>query len=82
MGKSKWGWFSADIDTGKVIAKTEERSDRTVHRYPYTEEDDTKAGHGHASYKNMNNFMKDKKAREPRDKNHPDSIGADWYGNG
>ena len=77
----KWGWFSADED-GKVVAKTEVQPDGKVDRYPYTKPDDIKAGHGDEQYKDMKDFIKDKKSREPRDKDDPASINRKWFGNG
>ena len=43
---AKTGWFSTD-DDGNVIAKTEIRDDKSVHRYEYTKPDNIKKGHGH-----------------------------------
>lgn len=79
---AKWGYFSCDEDTGEVVAKTEQRSDGTVHRYEYTKPDDIRAGHGHSSYKSMDDYLKGETARIPRDKSAPESKGRPWQGNG
>lgn len=79
---AKWGYFSCDEKTGEVVAKTEERSDGSVHRYEYTKPGDISAGHGHSSYKSMSDYLKDEKARIPRDKDAPESKGRPWRGNG
>lgn len=78
----KWGYFSCDEKTGEVVAKTEQRSDGSVHRYEYTKPDDIRAGHGHSSYKSMDDYLKDEKARTPRDKDAPESKDRPWRGNG
>ena len=77
----KTTWFSYDIDTGDVVAKTEIKEDGTVRRYEYTEPDNIKAGHGDKWYDNLDKFMKDEPTGE-RDKNDPASINRPWFGNG
>ena len=77
----KWRWFSAD-DEGNVVAKTDVQQNGRVDRYPYTKPDDITAGHGHEEYADMDDFMKDKKSRTPRDKDDPRSIGRRWSGPG
>lgn len=47
----------------------------TVHRYEYIKPDDIRAGHGHSSYKSMDDYLKDEKARILRDKRAPESKG-------
>lgn len=79
---AKWGYFSCDENTGEVVAKTEQRSDGSVHRYEYTKPDNIKEGHGHSSYNNMSDYLKGDKARTPRDKNAPESKNRPWRGNG
>ena len=78
----KWGWFSADQDTGEVVAKTEVDDNGSVNRYPYTKPDDIKAGHGHEHYANMQDFINGKTDRKARDKDDPESINRSWKGNG
>lgn len=74
-------WFSADEDTGEVVAKTEIKEDGTVRRYEYTKPDDIKAGHGDKAYDSYKDFENDNPSFE-RDKNDSDSINRRWYGNG
>lgn len=78
---SKTEWFSCDEKSGKVVAKTEIKSDGTVRRYPYTVPDKIKEGHGDTWYDNVNDFMNDK-PKGSRDKNDPKSKNRPWYGNG
>ena len=74
-------WFSADEDTGDVVAKTEIKDDGKVRRYEYTKPDNIKAGHGDTSYPSYKDFEDDNPDWE-RDKNDPKSINRRWYGNG
>lgn len=74
-------WFSADVDTGDVVAKTEIKSDGTVRRYDYTKPDDITSGHGDKAYSNYEEFVKDNPSYS-RDKDDPRSINRRWHGNG
>ena len=74
-------WFSADEDTGDVVAKTEIKSDGKVRRYEYTKPDNIKAGHGDTSYQSYKDF-EDDNPDWGRDKNDPKSVNRRWYGNG
>jgi len=76
----KWGWYSAN-DDGKVVSKTEQRSDGSVHRYDYTKEDNIKSGHGHKVYKNMSDYIDDKPSWS-RSKDSVESKNKSWRGNG
>lgn len=81
------GYFSCDVDTGKVVAKTDIRSDGTVGRYTYTSPDYIQGGHGHEEYESVDDFLREmnKDKSEPqwkRDKDDPDSINRRWKGNG
>ena len=74
-------WFSADDETGEVVAKTEIKDDGTVRRYEYTKPDDIKAGHDDKAYDSYEDFLNDNPSYE-RDKDDPKSINRRWYGNG
>ena len=76
-----FSWFSADVDTGKVVAKTDVREDGTVGRFEYTKPDDPNGGHGHLEYDSMEDFIKDNPSYE-RDKNSEKSSRKPWRGNG
>ena len=78
---SKTSYFSYDIDTGDVVAKTDIQNDGTVNRYTYTEPDNIRIGHGDAWYNTVEDFMNDNPSGS-RDKDDPASIGRDWKGNG
>lgn len=78
---SKTSFFSYDIDTGDVVAKTDIQNDGTVNRYTYTVPDNIKEGHGDTWYGSVTDFMNDNPI-DSRDKNDPRSIGRDWKGNG
>lgn len=78
---AKTEWFSCDVETGKVVAKTEIKSDGTVRRYTYTVPDKIKEGHGDTWYDSVDDFMKDK-PKGSRDKDDPKSKDRRWYGNG
>lgn len=78
---NKASWFSADIESGDVVAKTDIKDDGTVRRYEYTEPGNIRAGHGDKSYKSYEDFLDD----HPdyiRDKDDPESINRRWFGNG
>ena len=83
MGKPKTetSWFSADVDTGEIIAKTDIKEDGTIRRYEYTVPDKIKEGHGDKKYDSLEDFIKDNPSFD-RDKNDPDSIKRRWYGPG
>lgn len=74
-------WFSADQDTGDVVAKTEIKDDGKVRRYEYTDPDNIKAGHGDNAYDSYEDFENDNPSYV-RDKNDPASINRRWHGNG
>lgn len=78
---AKNSWFSADVNTGDVVAKTEIKADGTVRRYPYTVPDKIKEGHGDEAYDSLDDFMKGQPSFK-RDKDDPDSINRRWYGQG
>ena len=78
---AKTEWFSCDDETGKVVAKTEIKSDGTVRRYPYTVPDKIKEGHGDTWYDSVDDFMKDM-PKGSRDKDDPKSKDRPWRGNG
>lgn len=73
--------FSADVDTGEVVAKTEIKPDGTVRRYPYTVPDKIKEGHGDEEYDSLDDFIKGNPSFK-RDKDDPKSIKRRWYGQG
>lgn len=79
MGKNYW--FSADEDTGDVVAKTEIKSDGSVRRYEYTDPDNIKGGHGDRAYSSYKDYENDKPSYD-RPKDDPKSINRRWYGNG
>lgn len=79
---AKNSWFSADVDTGKVVAKTEIKPGGKVERYPYTKPDDIKEGHGHQVWQKTEDFLKGKKPDWERGKDDPKSAGRDWRGPG
>ena len=68
-------WFSADVDTGDVVAKTEIQTDGTVNRYEYTQPDNIKEGHGDTVYNSYRDFENDNPNREvSRDKDADESM--------
>ena len=69
----KCEWFSCDVDTGEVVAKTEINDDGSVNRYEYTVPDNIKEGHGDKSYESYEDFINDNPSFE-RDKNDEESI--------
>lgn len=81
---AKWGYFSCDENSGEVVAKTEVRSDGTVHRYDYTKPDDIKAGHGHKKWDDVDRYVKDNEHPDQtyRTKDAQNSQDRRWYGNG
>lgn len=74
-------WFSADVDTGEVVAKTEIKGDGSIRRYEYTKPDDITAGHGDKSYDSYEDFENDNPSYI-REKDDSLSINRRWYGNG
>lgn len=79
--KTVTSWFSADDETGEVVAKTDIKDDGTIRRYEYTHPDRIKDGHGDKQYDSYEDFLKDNPSYN-RSKNDPDSINRRWYGNG
>lgn len=77
----KCSWFSSDVDTGDVVAKTIINGNGTVNRYEYTKSDNIKEGHGHKWYDSVDDFMNDNPSGS-RDKNSEDSVYRYWSGNG
>lgn len=75
------GYFSYDIETGDVVAKTVIHEDGSVNRYEYTVPDDIKGGHGDTWYDSYQDFVNDEPAGS-RDKDDSESINRSWYGNG
>lgn len=76
-----FSWYGADVESGKVVSKTDVHSDGSINRYEYTEPDCIEAGHGDKWYNDMNDYLNDNPAGS-RDKNDPKSIDRPWYGNG
>lgn len=83
MGKPKTetSWFSADVNTGEVVAKTDMKSDGSVRRYDYTVPDQIDKGHGDKKYDNLDDFLNDNPSYT-RDKNAKKSINRRWKGPG
>ena len=77
----KCEWFSCDVDTGEVVAKTEINEDGSVNRYEYTVPDNIKEGHGDKYYESYEDFINDNPSFE-RDKKDEESIYRYWAGNG
>ena len=76
-------WFSCDVDTGEVVAKTAIQDDGTINRYEYTKPDDIKAGHGDIVYDSYDDFVNDNPNEElSRSKDDESSIYRFWSGNG
>ena len=76
-------WFSYDIDTGDVVAKTRINDDGSINRYEYTKPDNIREGHGDTVYDTYEDFVNDNPNKDlSRDKNDEASIYRYWAGNG